>query len=84
LGSKIDWDDYERYILNAHYESSLAYLLRYAKQYWYVLVEPSKAQSFVLLSDAKRRLVMSSLSNLSKYLGIYERWRLIMRNYSLK
>jgi hypothetical protein len=27
---------------------------------------------------------MASLSNLSRYLGIYEHWKQIMRNYGLK
>jgi len=37
-----------------------------------------------MLSKDKQRLVMSSLSNLSKFLGIYQQWKASMKNTGLK
>jgi hypothetical protein len=37
-----------------------------------------------MLSKDVRRVAMSSLSNLSKYLGVYEQWRQTIRNHGLK
>jgi len=36
------------------------------------------------MNKDKRRMVMSSLSNLAKYLGVYEQWQQIRRNHGLK
>ena len=36
------------------------------------------------LSDSVRRMVMSALSNLAKYLGIYKEWKMLMEGYDLK
>jgi len=36
------------------------------------------------LSPGKKRLVMSSLSALAKYLGVYEDWKHLIRQYQLK
>ncbi|MDH5451361.1 MAG: hypothetical protein OEX77_10780, partial [Candidatus Bathyarchaeota archaeon] len=36
------------------------------------------------LSKAKKRMTMIALANLSKYLGIYEHWRSIVKNAGLK
>jgi len=37
-----------------------------------------------MMNDAKRRLVMSSLANLSKYLGLYDQWKNTIKEFDLK
>ena len=37
-----------------------------------------------MMNDAKRRLVMSSLSSLSKYLGLYDLWKNTIKEFGLK
>jgi len=58
--------------------------MRYATKYYYVLLEPSRASDLLPLSHSKRTLVMRSLSNLSRFLGLYEEWRHIIKSYGFK
>ena len=53
---------------------------------WYadILVDSGKAARLRVLGRDVRRVVMSSLANLSKYLGVYDHWRTIVRNHGLK
>jgi len=61
-------------------------MLRYASEYCDVLLKSDRAKLSELrtMSKDKRRLVMASLSNLAKYLGIYEQWQSIRKNNGLK
>ena len=60
------------------------YVVNLVKKYSYVLKTPSRASNLLLLTKDKRRLVMSALANLSKYLGCYGYWRDIVKNSGLK
>ena len=44
----------------------------------------NRTSKLLTLSKDKQRLVMSALSNLSKFLGIYQQWRESIRNNGLK
>jgi intergrase/recombinase len=48
------------------------------------LEKPGLASQLLMLSKDVRRMAMSSLSNLSKYLGIYDQWKQTIRNFGLK
>jgi len=84
LGCVIDWNQYKEYLLKTHHKSSLRYLLTYAKRYCYILENPAEAKDLLMMNDAKRRLVMSSLSSLSKYLGVYHGWKNTIKEFGLK
>ena len=58
--------------------------LRYSRRYFGVLQHPQMVSSIAMLPKNKKRLVMASLSNLSKYLGIYEYWKELIKNHGLK
>ena len=58
--------------------------MRYAKEYYDIFNNPSKASRILLLNKDKRRLVMSAMANLSRYLGIYGYWKDIVENVGLK
>ncbi|MGB9135476.1 MAG: hypothetical protein WCC63_07860, partial [Candidatus Bathyarchaeia archaeon] len=60
------------------------YAISYAVGYADVLADSSKVHLLSSLTKDKRRLVMIALANLSKYLGIYEHWRSIVKNAGLK
>ena len=59
-------------------------MLRYAGRFAVVLERPNMASQLLLLNKDLRRVAMSALSNLSKFLGVYEQWKYTIRNYGLK
>ena len=82
--SKEIWENFAVWLLKTHRESHAKEILRYAKRFAFVLEKPSQASQLLMLSKDVRRVTMSSLSNLSKYLGVYDNWKQIIRNYGLK
>jgi hypothetical protein len=58
-------------------------ILCYSKKFTRVL-HNGDAQEILKLSVQKRLLVMQSLATLSKYLGCYDKWKLIRERYQLK
>jgi hypothetical protein len=77
-------DGFEEWLIKSHHHSTVRQLLKYAEEYHDVLSVPSRASELVVLNRDKRRMVMSSLANFSKYLGKYEYWKSIVRNAGLK
>ena len=75
---------FEEWLLKSHHHSTVRQLVKYAVEYHDVLSVPSKASELMVLNRDKRRMVMSSLANLSKFLGKYEYWKMIVRNTGLK
>jgi hypothetical protein len=55
-----------------------------SKQYCEVFENPQRASRIAVLARSKKQEAMASLSNLSKFLGIYEYWKQIIRNNGLK
>ena len=82
--SEQQWTDYATWLFKTHRKSHAVTLLSQSKKYAIILQTPNKASQLLLLSKDMRRLVMSSLSNLSKYMGVYDSWKQTIRNYGLK
>jgi len=80
----IDWNSFKEYVFNNLSLKCAKDVLRYSKRYVDILQYPKRASRIGMLPKDKKRLVMASLSNLSKYLGIYEYWRAIIKNHGLK
>ena len=59
-------------------------LVRYVRRYHRVLKNPREISKVSVLPRDTRRLVMSGLANLSKYLGCYEYWKALAKNAGLK
>jgi len=80
----LNWDGFEEWLLKSHGKDTARLIMRYARRYYWILWSPEKAG--VLLGESKgiRRNTMIALSNLSKYLGVYESWKTIVKNYGLK
>ena len=78
------WANYSFWLFKTHRTKHAKELLRYSKRFAFVLEKPSLASQLLVLSKDVRRLAMSSLSNLSKYLGVYEQWKQTIRNFGLK
>jgi intergrase/recombinase len=79
----IEWKNYEEWLYNHLAKSYAKDVIRYSKKYADVLIDNKTSKLFTLSKD-KQRLVMSALSNLSKFLGMYQQWRESIRSNGLK
>ncbi len=78
------WSNYVSWLLKTHRRANANEILRQSKKYSVILDNPNMASKLLLLSKDMRRLAMSSLSNLSKFTGGYDKWKQTIRNYGLK
>jgi intergrase/recombinase len=81
--TSIDWNSFRTW-LNSHLASNYSYkILRCCLKYSDILLnnEPSK---ILTLSKDKQRMIMASLSNLAKFLRIYQQWKESLKNSGLK
>jgi len=77
----VDWEDFEDWLLKDHKLRVAKDMVSYAKRYHYLLKRDfGEIKKF---TDGKRRHILKSLSALSKYLGIYEDFRKLIRNYGI-
>ena len=78
------WENFATWLLKTHKQRNATEALRNAKKYAVILEKPSMASQLLMLSKDLRRVATSSLSNLSKYLGVYDQWKQTIRNHGLK
>ena len=81
--TSIDWNSFKIWLNNHLAKTYASDTLRYCLKYVDLLIN-NEPHRILMLSKDKQRLVMSSLSNLSKFLGIYSQWKESMRNVGLK
>ena len=79
----IDWSGFREWLLRDHKRYVAQYMVSYAQKFQSCLTS-GDLSVLLELSPGKKRLVMSSLSALAKYLGIYEYWKRLIRQYQLK
>ena len=77
-------NDFEAWLLKDHSRHYAMDLMRYVRKYHNVLQHPGMASQLTILSKDKRRMVMSGLANLSKYLGVYDDWKLLVKKSGLR
>jgi len=77
------WIEFNNYLLKSVSIDTARYRLSCAKKYSHVLLEEN-ATDLLNLSNEKRIHVMKSLSNLAKFLGIYDKWKSTINRYQLK
>ncbi len=81
----IDWNKFKQWVKETHHKNAdTSWVLRYSKEYCYVFDNPNTASTILTLNKDKRRMVMSALANLSKYLGLYKQWKNIVEDTGLK
>jgi len=80
----VDFDRFSEWLKETRCKKVVHYQTVYAKKYCDVLFNPRKTSILLNLSKAKRRLVMASLSNLSKFLGCYQEWKTTIKQFGLK
>lgn len=79
----IDWDKFESWLKQTHTERFSRDIVNYAKRYVHYL-QSGNLSDLVLMTPGKRRMIMTTLSNLSKFLGVYEYWKQLVSQYQLK
>jgi intergrase/recombinase len=77
------WNDYENYLSLRVSKATASNLLRYAKNYFYIL-EANDASELNLLTQEKRIHVMKALSSMSNFLGIHDNWKKLIERHDLK
>ncbi len=82
-GRSVNWEDFEVWLLRDHKPRIARDMVSYAKRYCHYLFDGDFSE-LKLLSDGRRRHVLKSLSALAKYLGVYEDFKRLVRNYGIK
>jgi len=78
----IDWKLFEKWLFKEYRKRTAKDRLKYARRYYRCLHGDLKP--LMVLDGDKRLHAMKALSALSKFLGVYEEWRSLVRNYGLK
>jgi len=80
---KVDFQAFEGWVRSNYRPKSAYDKVYYAKRHVHCLTS-GDCSSLQALSDDQRSHAMSALSSLSKFLGIYETWMSLVKNYGLK
>jgi len=83
-GSSVVLNEYKEWLKVNRTKKVARYLFSYSMKYGDILSSPRKASEISVMSKGKRKMVMSALSNLSKFLGCYQHWKTIMSEHGLK
>jgi len=79
----VDWGAFREWLEKNFSYNYAKNSFNYARRYYHVLFS-GDGSVLLGISEGLKRTVMASLSNLSKFLGRYEDWKRIVRNYGLK
>jgi intergrase/recombinase len=79
----VDWGRFKEWLSKDHTERVSRDIVSYARRYLKCL-ERMDLSDVNLCESGKRRMILSSLSNLAKFLGIYDNWRNLIHKYDIK
>ena len=79
----LDWEAFGEWLQKNFSYNYAKDLLNYSKRFSHVLFS-GEASELLRLSSSVRKMVLASLSNLAKFLGIYEDFKKLVKNYGLK
>jgi intergrase/recombinase len=82
-GAKIDWENYKAWLFREYMPVTAKDRLRYAKKYADCLLKRDFS-TLKILTNSQRIHAMKALATLSKFLGIYEEFSSLVKNYGLK
>ncbi|MEM5854294.1 MAG: integrase [Candidatus Aenigmatarchaeota archaeon] len=80
---QVDWKAFAQWLARDKSPSVVRDVLSYAKRYEHCLKNMDLSE-IATLSVSKRRLVLASLSNLAKFLGVYDQWKQTVHRYGVK
>ena len=78
----VDWESFEVFLEDKCSERVAKDRLRYARKFYSCLFKGDFSE-LAKFSDSKRCHVMNALSNLAKFLGIYEEFKGLVKRYGL-
>lgn len=79
----VDWQAFEAWLAKDKNPNVVRDVLSYAKRYQHCLMNQDLTD-IAMLSVSKRRLVLASLSNLAKFLGVYDQWKQTVHRFGIK
>jgi len=79
----VNWRAFEKWLIENFSHNYAKDTFNYSKKYFDVLLSGDASVLF-RLQGSVRKSVMASLSNLSKYLGVYKEWKRLVEGYGLK
>ena len=82
INGSIDWEGFKNWVLQDHTEKTAREIVNYAKKYYIYLVN-SNFKPVAEMRKTKRTHVLKALSNLAKFLGIYEDYKQLIRTYDI-
>jgi len=82
-GAKIDWEKFKTWLFKEYLPVTAKDRLSYAKKYVDCLLNRDFG-TLKLLANSQRVHTMKALATLSKFLGIYEEFNSLVKNYGLK
>jgi len=77
----IKWDSFKKFLLSRYSKSHALACYRYSRKYIHFLDNPRELETF---SKAKKCNVMKALAVLCKYVGCYEYWKELLKQYNIK
>jgi intergrase/recombinase len=78
----VDWVAFENWLLQNHRERIAKDIVSYAKRYAHCLLKRDLSEVAVLRKTLRHHVV-KALSNLAKFLGVYEEYRRLVRSYGI-
>jgi len=79
----LNWGAYAEWLRKNFSHNYAKDLLNYSRRFSHVLFS-GEASELLRHSNSVRKMVLASLSNLAKFLGMYEDWKRIVKAYGLK
>jgi len=79
----IEWEKFKEWVFKEYRHFTALDRLRYAKKYAYCIIK-GNLTDLKMLNDGTRLHVLKALTALAKFLGIYENFRTLVKNYGLK
>ena len=78
----INWSEFEKWVYSSHRLNVAKDIIGYARRYAHCLLQRDLTE-VALLRKTLRHHVVKALSNLAKYLGVYEDYRRLIRDYGI-
>ena len=78
----VDWEAFYKWLLQSHRERIAKDVVSYARRFAHCLLKWDLSEVAVLRCTLRRH-VLEALSNLAKFLGVYEEYRRLIKSYGI-
>ena len=80
---RLDWGDFRQWLHGSYRSSTAKLYFNYSRRFWRLLFDKPLSELHTLTAN-KRRLVLLSLTALSRFLGLYDVWRARLKAEGLR